>query len=231
MTLNLKGELICDEWAEVYRYFGYTTGYYCPMDVGAAIEAIEPGETLTLVINSVGGDVDAAAEIYSMIETCKHPTAVEIHSIAASAASYLALAADHVEISMPAQMMIHCASMSGGGNKFDHQWAAQQLDTVDMSILDTYCKRCGEEHRDELRELMENETYLTAQQCLALGLVDSIIGSAEASDKPLNIVASASRNVVRAMRTLPDIRELTARMQSEKSAMAAELRAERERYQ
>lgn len=231
MTLNLKGELICDEWAEVYRHFGYTTGYYCPMDIGAAIEALEPEEPLTLIINSVGGDVDAAAEIYSMIERCKNPTTAEIHSIAASAASYLALAADHVAISMPAQMMIHCASMSGGGNKFDHQWAAQQLDTVDMSILDTYCKRCGEERRDELRELMEHETYLTATQCLALGLVDSIIGGAESDGEPVNIVACASRNVVRAMRTLPDIRDLTARMQSEKSAMAAELRAEMERYQ
>lgn len=231
MTLNLKGELICDEWAEVYRYFDYTTGYYCPMDVGAAIEAMEPEESLTLIINSVGGDVDAAAEIYSMIENCKHPTAVEIHSIAASAASYFILAADHVSISLPAQMMIHCASMSGGGNKFDHQWAAQHLDTVDMSILDTYCKRCGEERRDELRELMENETYLTAQQCLALGLVDSIIGGVATTAGPANIVASVSSNTIRAMRTLPDIRELTARIQSEKSAMAAELRAERERYQ
>lgn len=231
MTLNLKGELLCDEWAEVYRYFGYTSGYYCPSDIGAAIEALEPEEPLTLIINSVGGDVDAAAEIYSMIENCKNPTTAEIHSIAASAASYLALAADHISISLPAQMMIHCASMSGGGNKFDHQWAAQQLDTVDMSILDTYCKRCGEEHRDELREMMERETYLTANQCLSLGLVDSIIGGAVTTDEPVNMVASISSNTIRAMRVLPDIRELKDRMSAEKTAMAQELAAEMERYQ
>lgn len=231
MTLNLKGELINDEWAEVYRYFGYTSGYYCPNDVGAAIEALEPEEPLTLIINSVGGDVDAAAEIYSMIAACKNPTTAEIHSIAASAASYLALSADYISIALPAQMMIHCASMAGGGNKFNHQWAAQQLDTVDMSILDTYCKRCGEEHRDELREMMENETYLTAQQCLALGLVDSIIGGVATTDEPVNIVASVSGNTIRAMRTLPDIGPLIKRMHMEKDIMIAELKAETERYQ
>lgn len=231
MTLNLKGELINDEWAEVYRYFGYTSGYYCPNDVGAAIEALEPEEPLTLIINSVGGDVDAAAEIYSMIAVCKNPTTAEIHSIAASAASYLALSADYISIALPAQMMIHCASMSGRGNKFDHQWAAQQLDTVDLSILDTYCKRCGEEHRDELREMMENETYLTAQQCLALGLVDSIIGGVATTAEPVNIVASVSGNTIRAMRTLPDIGPLIKRMHMEKDIMMAELKAETERYQ
>lgn len=230
MRINLKGELIPDEWAEVYRYFGITTGYYCPTDILSAMEALEPGEELVLLVNSIGGSVDAAAEIYSAIEACKNPVRAEIQSLAASAASYFPLACDRVEIAMPAQMMVHCVSWDVGGNKFDHQWAAQQLDTTDASILDVYCRKCGEEHREELRELMEAETYLSARQCLSLGLVDGIIGQEPVEEQePLLLVASAYSNAIRAMRTLPDIAPLMEKMAARRQ-MDRELEREKARY-
>ena len=235
MILNLKGELIPDAWAEVYRFFGIESGYYCPADVKAAIAALADGEELVLEINSIGGSVDDAAEIYSALEKCKNPTKAEIQSLAGSAASYLALSCDRVEISTPAQMMIHLASWEMGGNKRDHTWAAQQLDSADLSILDTYCRKCGEERREELGRLMDEETYLTARQCLELGLVDAIIGQDQedspAEDAPLALVASAYSNAVRAMRTLPDIRELTERRENRLREMSEELAAEKNRYQ
>ena len=73
MTLNLSGELLCDEWAEVYRWFGFDTGFYCPGDVRSAVDELEPGETLELLINSVGGDVFAASEIYATLEQLFSP--------------------------------------------------------------------------------------------------------------------------------------------------------------
>lgn len=232
MIMNLKGEVVSDDWAELYRFYGYDSGYYCPTDVLAAMEGLKPGEELVLHINSVGGDVDAAAEIYSAIADCKNPVRAEIQSLAASAASYFPLACDRVDISPPAQMMIHCAGWDVGGNKFAHRWAAQQLDTTDLSILDTFCLKCGEAHREELRKLMEAETYLTARQCLELGLVDGIIGdSNEPQEEPLRMVASAYNNAVRAMRTLPDIRELKKRREQMLLDMDRELEAEKARYQ
>lgn len=234
MILNLKGELIPDAWAEVYRFFGIESGYYCPADVKAAIAALADGEELVLEINSIGGSVDDAAEIYSALEKCKNPTKAEIQSLAGSAASYLALSCDRVEISTPAQMMIHLASWEIGGNKRDHTWAAQQLDSTDLSILDTYCRKCGEARREELRKLMEAETYLTARQCLELGLVDGIIGQAQETEEPMEplaLVASAYSNAVRAMRTLPDIRELKERRENRLREMSEELAAEKNRYQ
>ena len=233
MILKLKGEVISDDWAEIYRWFGYETGYFCPTDVLAAMEELKPGEELILHINSVGGDVEAAAEIYSDIADCKNPVRAEIQSLAASAASYFPLACDRVDISPPAQMMIHCASWNIGGNKFDHQWAAQQLTATDESVLDTYCRKCGEEHREELKKLMEAETYLTARQCLELGLVDGILGDEpqEEPKEPLALVASAYNNAICAMRTLPDIRELKTRREQMLLDMERELEAEKSRYQ
>ena len=231
MNLRLNGEVISDDWAELYRWFGIESGYFCPADVRAAVDGLQDGEELVLEINSIGGDVDAAAEIYSVILGCKNPTRAEIQSLAASAASYLCLACDHVAIALPAQMMIHCASWAIGGNKFDHEWAADQLEKQDVSILDTYCRKCGEDKREKLREMMEEETFLTATECLELGLVDSIIGQEDASEEePLRMAAAMFNNTVRAMRTLPDIRELKDKRDRMLREMRQELEAEKARY-
>lgn len=230
-TINLSGELLVDDWAELYRWFGYESGFYCPGDIRAVIEQLQPGEELVLEINSVGGHVDAAAEIYSIIEKLPNPTKAEIQSMAASAASYFPLACDRVEIALPAQMMIHCASWNMGGNKHDHQWTAQQLDTMDQSILDVYCRKCGDRTgREELERLMNEETYLSSRQCLEMGLVDAIIGDVSSPDTAPALVASIHNNTIRAMRTLPDIQVLKDRMQQQREELSRELAAEQARY-
>lgn len=226
-TIKLKGEILPDEWAEIYRFWGFNAGFFAPCDVQAAVDALEEGEELVLEVNSIGGVVDAGSEIYSILEKCPNHTRAEVQSLAASAASYMIMACDEVVMSTPAQLMIHCGCWDVGGNKFDHLWAAQQLGTTDESILDTYCRRCGEEHREELRKMMEAETYLGSKQCVALGLADSIIGDEPEEDfTPLALVASVHTNTVRAMRILPDIRELMARREKED----AQMRLDMERY-
>lgn len=229
ITLRLCGELISDDWADLYRWFGIENGFYCPSDIRAAVDTLKPNEELVLEINSVGGHVDAAAEIYAVLEKLNNPTRAEIQSLAASAASYFILACDRVEISLAAQMMIHCGSWGVGGNKFDHLWAAQQLDETDNTILDVYCRKCGEDKRELLRELMEQESYLSAKRCLELGLVDAIIGDVPDSGT-VALVASAHSNTVRAMRTLPDIEDLRRRKQEQMEAQEHELAIEKARY-
>lgn len=230
-TINLKGELIPDAWAEIYQAFGISQGYYSPADVRGAIAGLKPGEELVLEINSVGGSVDDAAEIYSIIQKLANPTRAEIQSLAASAASYFPLACDRVEIALPAQMMIHCASWGVRGNKRDHAWAAKQLDTTDQSILAVYCRKCGEKaDRAELERLMNEETYLNAQRCLEMGLVDAIIGESEQPEGVPALVASIHSNTVRAMRTLPDIEELQELLKTQKETLDREIVAERARY-
>lgn len=230
VTINLSGELMSDDWADLYRYFGYEAGFYCPGDIRAAIQTLKPGEELVLEINSIGGHVDAAAEIYAILSKLSNPTRAEIQSMAASAASYFPLACDRVEIALPAQMMIHCASWGVGGNKHDHHWTAQQLDVTDNSILDVYCRKCGEKtSREELERLMNEESYLSARQCLEMGLVDAIIGDVSESDTSA-LVASIHNNTIRAMRTLPGIEDLRIRKKAEQDAMDKELADEKARY-
>lgn len=213
MNIVLSGELLPDDWAEMYRDCGFNAGFYAPGDIRGALKNLADGEELVLEVNSVGGSVDAAAEIYSLIQGCGNPTRAVIQSLAASAASYMILSCDRIEISRPAQMMIHLASCGSWGNKHSHAQAAQALDACDRSILACYAARCGEKcSESELADLMEAETYLTAADAVRLGFADAIVGEdSGGGDSPELLVASVAGNVIRAMRTLPDIRELMAK--------------------
>jgi len=230
MNLNLSGELISSEWAEAYRRHGYTAGFYCPDDVRQAIQDLNPGEELILEINSIGGSVWAGNEIYALLEGCSNPTRAVIQSMAASAASYMIMSCDRIEICLPAQLMIHCASTFAFGNTEDLQQAQQMLDVTDNSILDTYCRRCGNRtSREELAAMMANEKYIGSSDALRYGLVDSIVGGEEAVQSgPL--VASAFNNTVKAMRTLPDIQELLQAEKDAHSQLRQELESEKNKF-
>lgn len=230
MKLNLSGELIPSDWAEVYRKHGYSSGFYCPDDVRNAISKLGPGEELLLEINSIGGSVFGGNEIYALLEGCSNPTRAVIQSMAASAASYMIMPCDRIEIHLPAQLMIHRASTVAWGNSEDLQQAQQMLDVTDTSILDTYCRRCGERiSRDELAAMMENETYIGSADALRYGLVDSIVGGESGSQNGL-LVASAFNNTVKAMRTLPDIQELMQAEQNESDRLHQELENEKNKF-
>lgn len=230
MNLNLSGELIPDDWAEEYHKYGYKAGFYCPDDVRQAIHDLEPGEELILEINSIGGSVLAGNEIYALLESCRNPTRAVIQSLAASAASYMIMSCDRIEICLPAQLMIHRASTFAYGNTEDLQQARQMLDVTDNSILDTYCRRCGNRtSREDLAAMMANETYIGSSDALRYGLVDSIVGG-ESEAQGGALVASAFNNTVKAMRTLPDIQELLQAEKQEHSRLRQELESEKNKF-
>ena len=230
MKLNLSGELIPSDWAEVYRKYGYSSGFYCPDDVRNAIDNLEPGEELLLEVNSIGGSVFGGNEIYALLEGCSNPTRAIIQSLAASAASYMIMACDQIDIHLPAQLMIHRASTVAWGNAEDLQQAQQMLGVTDNAILDTYCRRCGDRiSREDLATMMANETYIGAADALQYGLVDSIIG-ADANTQSGLLVASAFNNTVKAMRTLPDIQKLMQADKNESDRLRQELENEKNKF-
>jgi ATP-dependent protease ClpP protease subunit len=230
MKLNLSGELIPSDWAEIYRRWGYASGFYCPDDVRNAIDNLEPGEELLLEVNSIGGSVFGGNEIYALLEGCPNPTRAVIQSMAASAASYMIMPCNRIEIHLPAQLMIHRASTYAWGNSEDLQQAQQMLDVTDEAILNTYCRRCGDRvSREELASMMENETYIGAADALRYGLVDSIIGGENDAQSGL-LVASAFNNTVKAMRTLPDIQTLLDAEKNESDRLRQELEMEKNKF-
>ena len=106
------------------------------------------------------------------------------------------------------------------------------LTVTDTAILDTYCRRCGDRvSREQLQSMMENETYIGAQDALNYGLVDSIVGASNSNAAQSGmLVASAFNNTVKAMRTLPDIQQLIAAEKNENAQLRKELEIEKNKY-
>ena len=101
---------------------------------------------VTVWINSPGGNVFAAAEIYTMLKDYKGSITVKIDAIAASAASVVAMAGDTVQMSPVAMLMIHDPSTVAMGNTKDMEKAIEVLNEVKESIINAYASKSGLSH-------------------------------------------------------------------------------------
>ncbi len=184
MILNIKGDIVSNEYKEIYGWFGLDCT--CPADVHAAIETLPKGDMLTVKINSGGGDVLAGQEIYAALRE-RADVRIEIESMAASAASIIAMAG-HSSISPIGMLMIHNVSSVAAGNKRDMKKEAEVLDQFDNALASAYIEKTGME-RDEILKLMDRETWLTADRAIELGFVDEITAPA-ADDGITNAIGS-----------------------------------------
>ena len=129
---------------------------------------------LTVWLNSPGGDVFAASQIYSMLKSHKGKVTVKIDGIAASAASVVAMAGDETLISPTGMLMIHDPMTIAYGNKADMEQTITMLEEVKESILNAYVQK-SHQSRETLSQLMSEETWMNAEKALELGLVDGIL--------------------------------------------------------
>ena len=129
---------------------------------------------ITLWINSPGGNVFAAAEIYTMIRDYPGSVTVRIASIAASAASVVAMAGNLVQMSPTALLMVHDPSTIAMGNARDMEKAITTLNEVKESIINAYVAKTGLS-RNRVSKLMSDETWLNAKKAVELGFADEIL--------------------------------------------------------
>lgn len=129
---------------------------------------------LTLWINSPGGDVFAAAQIYNMLMDYKDDVTVNIDGIAASAASVIAMAGTTINMSPVAMMMIHNPMTVAIGDSKEMEKAIAMLSEVKESILNAYEIKTSLS-RVQLSHLMDAESWFNAKKALELGFADSIL--------------------------------------------------------
>lgn len=137
---------------------------------------------ITVWINSPGGDVFAAAQIYNMLRDYKGHVTVKIDGLAASAASVIAVAGDTVLVSPVAMMMIHNPATLAMGNTKDMEAAIAMLNEVKESILNAYVDKTGLS-RNKLSKMMDDETWFNAKKAVELGFADKVLFAAEEKPK------------------------------------------------
>lgn len=129
---------------------------------------------ITLWLNSPGGNVFAAAEIYTMIRDYPHRVTIKIASIAASAASVIAMAGNTVQMSPTALLFVHDPSTIAMGNAKDMEKAIATLNEVKESIINAYAAKTGLS-RNRISKLMSDETWINAKKAVELGFADEIL--------------------------------------------------------
>lgn len=130
-------------------------------------------QQIDVFINSYGGSVFEGTAIYNQLK--RHPAhkTVYIDGFACSIASVIAMAGDEIVMPRNALMMIHNMWMGVCGNADELRKAADDLDTINAAGRAAYLERAGEKLTEEqLASMMDDETWLTAAQCIEYGLAD-----------------------------------------------------------
>ncbi|WP_105116722.1 head maturation protease, ClpP-related [Streptococcus suis] len=162
-TLRIEGQIADETW------FGdEVTPQVFKNDLHAGSGGI------TLWINSPGGDVFAAAQIYNMLMDYKGDVHVVIDGLAASAASVIAMAGTTVSMSPVAMMMIHNPWTVVQGEAKDMQKVIEMLGEIKESIINAYELRTGLS-RTKLSHLMDSESWFNAKKAVELGFADKIL--------------------------------------------------------
>ncbi len=170
------------EWYKIKNKSSEVSDIYLFNDIGtfgitaqSFIDEIKQYEDreLNIHINSLGGEVFEGMAIYSIIQRRTSKTTVYIEGIAASIASVIALAADEVIMSENSLLMIHNAWGGTQGEAKDMRKQAEILEKITNEIAEVYVKKTKIPY-NEIVEMMDEETWLTAEEAVALGFVDSI---------------------------------------------------------
>ena len=128
---------------------------------------------INIRINSLGGDVFNGMAIHNVLKKRTYNTTVYIEGIAASIATIIALGADEVIMAENSLFMIHNAWGGVMGDAKEMRKSAATLEKISNELTEIYVKKTGLSY-EAIAEMMDNETWLSADEAYELGFVDSI---------------------------------------------------------
>jgi len=157
-------------------------------------------DNITLRINSPGGDVFDGVAIHNAIKNHKAKVTARVDGIAASIASYIAMAADKIVMPQNSFLLLHNASGFSFGNADDMRAVADDLDRIDKSITATYAARSGQS-APKVRALLKEDRLMDATEAKQLGYADEVVKEvklAAFSDISMRLLPKAVAERIRA---------------------------------
>lgn len=173
VDLYLYGTIEDDD-SLIYYYEDEIENLITPGKVRDLIDTVG-GKEVNIHLNSNGGSIYGSVAIMNYLQSIPNKVNIFIDSVAFSGASIISMSGDTVNMYPNSMMMIHKAGASFYGNSKDFREMAEVLDKFDEVVLNSYLKRFKGTDED-LRNLINNETYLSAKDCQDLGLCDNIVG-------------------------------------------------------
>lgn len=163
---------------------------------------------INIYINSNGGSVFEGTAIYSQLR--RHPAhkTVYVDGFACSIASVIAMAGDTVVMPRNTMMMVHNMILGVCGNAAELRKAADDLDTINAAGRQAYLLKSGGKITEEqLVQLMDAETWLTAEQCIAYGLADEYAEEDADMTKAAEQLTATTKNLEQRIKLQQVLRE------------------------
>ncbi len=173
--------------------------------VADALKDAKGSKTLHVRINSPGGVIHEAKAIYTALKEFQGKKIVHVDGLAASAATFVAMAGDEIRTAPEATWFIHGAQGMTMGDASAHRDMAEVLDMESANIAAIYAKRTGGKAED-LRKLMDAETFMTAAEAKAHGFTDVIEGEEE--KKPTRAQSDAATKILALRAYTEELRKL-----------------------
>ncbi|MFT8776760.1 MAG: head maturation protease, ClpP-related [Gluconacetobacter liquefaciens] len=182
-TLGLRPRAAADQPAEILLYDEIGLWGTTAKDFIQTLAQAGDGD-IVVRINSPGGDVFDGLAMFAALQAHAGNVSVIVDGIAASAASFIALAGASVAMAENAFLMIHNAWGVVVGNRNDMTETASVLSKIDGQLASLYAQKTGQT-AEAMGQLMDTETWFTAQEAKDAGFVDSIISGGESAKASL----------------------------------------------
>lgn len=199
--MRINGTIVDNDSKWVYDMFDIDS--FSPNDLYKELDKLGEYDSVDIEINSPGGYVTAGSEIYTALINHKGEVNVTITGLAASMASVIAMAGTHVKISPTARIMIHNASATAGGDYRDFDRYSKQLKKTNEVISNAYLLKANVD-REEVLEMMNEETWLTPDEAIKYGFADEIMAKGVRQEQlvagympkllPIEVVEKAIKN-------------------------------------
>lgn len=204
MNKKLFVKNLAETSADLYLYGEIVDEKWWDSDVDAkdlrdAIDGLSEGSTLNMYVNSPGGSVFVASAMASMLERAKErgvTVNAYVDGLAASAASFLIMAADNITLYKNSMLMIHKPMSFAWGNANDLQATIDALNNIEDSVMMPLYEKKAIGEMEKIKELVNAETWLTADETAEL--FDVTISDANAQ-----IAALADKEVLSRYKNVP----------------------------
>lgn len=150
--------------------------------------------TVNVYINSPGGSVSEGIAIYNILKRTRAYVRVFIDGFACSIASVIAMAGNAIYMPKSSMQMVHNAWTVAMGNSEELRKVADDLDKINEVVISAYMSKFKGTEK-ELRKLLDDESYLTAEECLKYGLCTKIVDDSENTQSNVEEGLDAATNM------------------------------------
>lgn len=191
---------------KIYDDIGSWSDEFSVKDIDEALEQAN-GKPLAIHINSNGGEVFEGFAIYNAIKNYKGQKTTYVDGLAASIASVIALAGDKVVMNKASMFMVHNAWGGCFGNAEEMRQVADALEQINSVIKSIYLQKTNLDEA-KITELMNNETFIKPDDCLAYGFCDEILNDEEEvnQEPAMNKLLADINDRISTLQTLKNIK-------------------------